>query len=142
MTEWQVRALRELLQLMQPDAFFHNGMIGATAQAHAIARGLDLQIVIIPPKNTDLRAKLEGAIQIETPEDFNDSLDHVIEDSHIVIFTPREEVEKLRSGTWRSIRQAKREGKSVYIIFPDGRLKVDEGLGRSKSGDNKPISGP
>lgn len=41
----------------------------------------------------------------------------------ILFATPKENIEQIRSGTWYTIRQAKKQGKDIYIIYPDGKVE-------------------
>jgi len=39
-----------------------------------------------------------------------------------MIATPGEVDEQLRSGTWSTVRFARKQGKPVHVILPDGRV--------------------
>lgn len=41
-----------------------------------------------------------------------------------VIATPKSEKEELRSGTWMTIRYAKEQKRTVYIVYPNGEIFI------------------
>ena len=44
---------------------------------------------------------------------------------HLLIATPKTDKEELRSGTWATIRYAKKVRLSTCIVYPDGTKVVD-----------------
>ncbi len=49
----------------------------------------------------------------------------IVDESDILIGFPSSEEERLRSGTWATVRYARKTGKRIYIIFPDGKVKQE-----------------
>jgi len=55
----------------------------------------------------------------------------IVADSDLLLATPRFYEEELRSGTWATVRRARKANKPLIIVWPNG--KVDwEKLSRSK----------
>jgi len=52
----------------------------------------------------------------------------IVECSHILIATPGEMSEKIRSGTWHTIRYARKLLVKVIIIWPDGKVEEENGV--------------
>jgi hypothetical protein len=51
--------------------------------------------------------------------------DHdIVDESDMIIATPKAFYEELRSGTWATVRYAKKTNKRVILVFPNGSLKV------------------
>jgi hypothetical protein len=46
----------------------------------------------------------------------------IVDDSQVLIAAPKEFTEQLRSGTWATIRYARKIGRTVRIVFPDGSI--------------------
>lgn len=47
----------------------------------------------------------------------------IVDASDVMIGTPKGNEEQRRSGTWATIRYAKKTGKKLVVIFPDGTTK-------------------
>lgn len=47
----------------------------------------------------------------------------MVDDASLVVATPAENSEVLRSGTWATIRYAVTRGKKLHIIMPDGKIE-------------------
>lgn len=49
----------------------------------------------------------------------------IVDYSDVLIATPKGFAEELRSGTWSTVRYARKQKKSVVIIYPDGRIELE-----------------
>lgn len=80
----------------------------------------NIRIIVHPPIDHQFRAYLEGdAKDVMRPYLIRNQV--IVEATDVLIAMPNGE-EKLRSGTWSTIRYAKRAGKKVYILMPDGTI--------------------
>jgi hypothetical protein len=104
--------------------FHHGDCIGADADADAIARAHGCHITIHPPIDESKRAfcHQRGASIIRPPYKYLDRNLHIVKDSTMLIATPGQDREMLRSGTWATIRAARRHKKPVLIIGRAGNL--------------------
>jgi hypothetical protein len=126
MTESQHRTVAQLLCELEPRTLHHGDCIGADAQAHAIARSLGIDVIIHPPSITKKRAFCVGAQDVLPPLPYLMRNDAIIEATDVLVATPSTEHEQQRSGTWATIRHAlKRFRKPVYIIWPNGELRME-----------------
>jgi hypothetical protein len=126
MTESQKTSLKKLLEVMGADTLFHGDCVGADAQAHTIALlELGIPIILYPPDNPDLRAFSSGAVTSMPSKPYLERNHDMVDAAHSLIAAPDGFKEVLRSGTWATIRYARREGKSSYVIYPDGRIRID-----------------
>lgn len=58
------------------------------------------------------------------PKPYLDRNHDIVDASDVMIGTPKENKEQQRSGTcWATIRYAKKTGKKLVVIFPDGTTK-------------------
>lgn len=101
----------------------HGDCIGADAQAHVIARTLGLRIVGHPPTASGLRAYCEFD-EIRPIEPFMARNHHIVQETAVLIATP-DGPPRLRSGTWATIRYARRLTLPVIVIATDGSLEIE-----------------
>ncbi|KKM26963.1 hypothetical protein LCGC14_1579490 [marine sediment metagenome] len=121
--EAQARTLREVLRFWKGsgrEEFHHGDCINADEAAHGFALECGYEVIIHPPKNSAKRAFCKGATRILPPDDYIPRNHSIVDTSDWLIATPREFSEVLRSGTWATIRYARRRGIEVYMIWPDG----------------------
>lgn len=110
----------------------HGDCIGADAQFHEIASKLGLLhlMTIHPPTDPKRRAFCAGAMCMMP------ALPYLVRDKKIVqactllLATPHLGWEELRSGTWTTVRYARKSGREVQLIWPDGSVSVEEGIVR------------
>lgn len=127
LTAAQGRTLFSILQGLRDDLgyreFHHGDCIGADEQAHHIARNLGLKIVIHPPLYGKKRAYCKGDFCHE-PMEYLERNQEIVNESNILVATPKEDTEQLRSGTWSTVRRAKKKGIHVIIIKPNGEMEI------------------
>lgn len=117
MTRRQVVALR---QLMTGATELHHGdCIGADAQADAIARIFGVPVVIHPPENPSKRAfTAQGGDTVWQPLPYLERNHDIVDECDVLIAAPKTPNEELRSGTWATVRYARRIGRPVNILTP------------------------
>lgn len=90
----------------------HGDCVGADADFHDICHKLGIKIFIHPSNIPELRAfkhtKLEYISKPKPPLDHNRD---IVDSSNFMIATPGEYVEQRRSGTWATIRYARKQGR-------------------------------
>jgi hypothetical protein len=96
----------------------HGDCIGADAQAHQAALLCDVRVVIHPCTLTSQRAFCKGYSHAYEPLPPLERNSRIVQAADIVIATPKESTEQLRSGTWATIRRARKAHKPVEIISP------------------------
>lgn len=75
-----------------------------------------LKIHIYPPSYSGLRSFLKGDVVKAEKPFLKRNLD-IIQDCSILIACPKDKnQEELRSGTWSTIRQARKQNKQIYIL--------------------------
>lgn len=119
MTQAQKCLFRQILTDIGCSTFSHGDCIGADADAHDIADDEGLPIIIHPPENSSKRAfKTATIIMPERPYLVRNHA--IVDTSHHLIACPGECEEQLRSGTWATVRYARKVKCPLTIIFPDG----------------------
>jgi hypothetical protein len=123
MTEAQRGALRHLLHHGAGE-FHHGDCVGADAEAHDMALALDLEVVIHPPLNSATRA-WKNSHHIHKPKGFLARNRDIVRDTDVLIATPAEGIEQHRSGTWSTVRFARKVGRDIWIVLPDGQIREE-----------------
>lgn len=101
----------------------HGGCIGADIHFDDICyRNLITRVIY--PSNIPEKYGWWHYTPFVMAEDKPLSRNHTIVDkSDLLIATPKETKEVIRSGTWATIRYAIKKHKSVYIIYPSGLIE-------------------
>ena len=127
MTDMQTSALRSLLRATDGE-FHHGDCIGADDQAHDVAVALGLIPVIHPPINSAKRAwNTAHQGRICEPKKYLARNKDIVRETEMLIAAPGEDNEQLRSGTWSTVRFARKLGRAIWVIFPDGRTVSETG---------------
>ncbi len=99
--------------------FLHGDCVGADVEAADIARGLGFMIWIFPPIKSKFRGFYPNYSNRMEPVAEYLVRDHAIVDNcDVLLATPSEMYELTRSGTWASIRYAKKLDKHVSLCYP------------------------
>lgn len=116
MTERQKAHLWEYLD-RYCDEFHHGDCIGADAEAHDIAWDLGIRVVIHPCDLETQRAYKIGSVTLPVKPPLERNKD-IVEACELLLAAPSTTEEELRSGTWATIRYAKRCGIRGFILKP------------------------
>jgi hypothetical protein len=111
-------SVAQTLRNIKPTHGIHGDCIGADSDFHNICRDLGMSIEIYPPIKGTKRAWCKGDI-IHEADDYLVRNKKIVDASDIMIATPKSSKEELRSGTWATIRYARKMGKKIYIVFPE-----------------------
>ncbi len=123
MSSHQRSRLRQALIHLKPKQFHHGGCIGADTEASHMAHEFKRIIVVKhPPTNT--YAQGESYCDEETePLPFLVRNHVIVDESDALIACPESDTEQVRSGTWATVRYARKQGRMIYIIRPDGKVE-------------------
>lgn len=100
----------------------HGDCIGADRQFHDIVIEYKIKTVIHPPKISSMRAFCKGDV-ILSVKDYLERNRDIVDNTELLIAFPSSNKEELRSGTWSTIRYAKKMNKKVIIVYPDGNIE-------------------
>jgi hypothetical protein len=124
MTQAQKAAVREIVARSPFAKACHGDCVGADAEFDEIAREHGLARYIFPCDIESARAhcELRGANQLNEPAKPLLRNRWIVNATMggIMIATPKEASEVLRSGTWATVRLARRQGVTLHVIVPDG----------------------
>lgn len=129
MTDKQAEAVIKTLAQLHGDQLYprlhHGDCVGADAEAHAIAFSLGYVMTIHPPIDGSKRAHCR-ARDILPPADYMTRNSAIVAASEALVAAPRlPEAQSFRSGTWATIRRARRKLIPVYICWPSGKIDIE-----------------
>lgn len=126
MTSAQQQALDDLLSPRRGygqahDIFHHGDCQGSDAEAHRIAWLLGWIIHIHPPVGEKWRAYCRGPSRVilHEPRSYQDRNRAIVHACTLLIAAPKGMQEEQRSGTWSTVRYARKVGVPVTILWPE-----------------------
>jgi hypothetical protein len=127
MTSAQAMRVVHLVDELAATDFHHGCCVGADAEAHQgiMFANLNVRFHVHPSTLTGLRAKVflrEGLDVVHTPKAPLDRNRDIVDAAAVLIAAPKEMTETLRSGTWATVRYARKQRKQVWIVWPDGTV--------------------
>ena len=100
----------------------HGDCLGWDQVCHKIARKMHLRVFIHPPKNPTYRAFCDDATFVFPEKPYLDRNKSIVDRTQALIAVPSTMREEQRSGTWSTVRYARKQGKRIFIILPNGAL--------------------
>jgi hypothetical protein len=102
---------------LSPTEFHHGDCEGADAEAHDIVREFFPTVIIhvYPPKAKNKQAFKQGDIWY-TPAPYLERDRKIVDSTECLIGAPLSDAEQLRSGTWATIRHARKTGKPNFVL--------------------------
>jgi len=131
MTANQGATARALLRAFRSEGYewMHNGLcVGVDEELFYAGRGQGWKIHGHPSTVEGKSvASLYGACDLlEDPAPPLDRNRAMVDASSVVLAVPGERQERLRSGTWATVRHARRTGKRVVLVYTDGSVEEVE----------------
>jgi hypothetical protein len=106
--------------------FLHNGgCIGADEYLVRMAYFLGYNVITHPPVNTKFASRLipNIASEIKEPKEYLVRNRNIVDATDYLLAAPSTQSEILRSGTWATIRYARKLSRPMSIIYPDGTVE-------------------
>lgn len=127
MTAPQAGALYAKMSTLHPDSFFHHGRcFGSDEEAHAIAQALGLRAVLHNPDNQKFMALCPAPYAMSEPMPYLDRNVAIAMAATAGLFAaPKAMFEELRSGTWTTVRCARKHHRPIWIVWPDGSVSEE-----------------
>jgi len=126
----QLEELSARLQALKAEGFdeLHHGMcIGADEQAARIAKVIGFRLVAHPglakdPTNLMYRSEYDGNDEVREPKPFIERDHDIVDETEVMLATPLTHEEIARSGTWTTVRYARKQGRiegtTLHVIRP------------------------
>jgi len=106
---------------------WHHGMcVGGDTESHKLAKIFDFNVRGHPPNDSRYVTVFTDLDSMADPKNYLVRNHDIVDESSILIATPKEHKEILRSGTWATVRYAKSHGLKVVIIDPLGHTHTYE----------------
>ena len=105
--------------------FHHGDCLGGDAQAHKMAYELMARIIIHPPDNYKDRAWCKDFWESLPELPYLERNRNIVNATSVLIGLPSTRSEELRSGTWSTIRYARKLNRTIHIVYPDGKVEIE-----------------
>ena len=120
MSDFQMGQLFGYLLRFKIKEFHHGDCLGADAQADKIARALGCKIFIHPPVDDKYRAFCaRPGDTVYEAKPYLERDDDIVIATKVLFAAPKSDVEERRSGTWYTIRKARKLGKKIVMLRRD-----------------------
>lgn len=131
MTEPQADTVLEWLLQIHPTEVHHGACEGADEQFEYLVRRIQGVCVVHawPGFDSNRQSPHRGQVKPDVwhPEmAYHKRNARIVQATDMLLATPSHPVEQVRSGTWATIRVARRERHPIAIIFPDGTSTYDK----------------
>lgn len=97
----------------------HGDCIGGDEEVAEIARDLGYRLVCHPPASRRFRAFVKSD-EYRPPAPYLTRNHNVVDTVHGMLALPSGDVEQLRSGTWATVRYARKVGRPLVVVSPSG----------------------
>ena len=127
MTDVQKAHVRGWLYSLRATEFHHGDCIRADAEAHAIATRMGINIVAHPGFDSKGGSPKRAGCQAWSTlpaKSYRVRNADIVRASNFLIAAPRS-LEVKRSGTWMTIRMARKAGVPLVIIYPNGEEQLE-----------------
>lgn len=118
MTDRQRASLATLLRQHHATVLHHGCCVGADAQAHRLALRMRIQLHRHPPLDARYldHTLTQGAA--EEPLDYHARNHAIVDACSLLIAAPQSSEERLYSGTWSTVRYARRQHCAIKVLAP------------------------
>lgn len=115
----------------------HGDCVGADEEAHNLARSMNGHVNVVghPPANPRKRAFCSVDVLLEPKPYLDRNTDIAGAGRDGLVAAPHNFVEVIRgegAGTWSTVRRARKFGRRIWLVFPDGSVQVEV----ARSGSN------
>lgn len=115
---WLWQGLQGSLKHEPVVSLHHGDCIGVDDIAHSFAEWMHIPVVIHPPDNDKKRAFCQSE-DVREPKPYLDRNHDIVDECEFLLAVPAGP-EILRSGTWATVRYARKVGRPGMICYPDG----------------------
>lgn len=108
----------------------HGGCKGGDTSFHLMIPPQYTNKILIHPGDVnqfEFWNNLDGSFKVFEPRPYLERNKDIVNPSKLMLVCPDGYIEKVRSGTWATYRYAKKQGKKIIIIYPDGIIKMESG---------------
>lgn len=124
LSSFQRQNLGRLLMTAAPRRGHHGDCLGADAEFHMLCEALGIPVTVHPPDSEKLRAFCSGEVVLPPLPYLVRDLDIVVSSDYLIA-CPADYSRQRGSGTWATVAYARRYDIPVWLLFPDGTIRVD-----------------
>ena len=99
----------------------HGDCIGADMQFNMLCKSLNIPTACRPCNIRHKRANT-NCPQLAPPKPPLERNEDIAASCDLLVVAPKAFEEELRSGTWSTVRRARKHGKRIVIVWPDGSV--------------------
>ncbi len=121
----QLVAVSGLIRHLGVTQFDHGDCVGSDTQAHDLVRSIgSAEIHLHPPTNSKSRTRCNADVE-HLPAPYLVRNRNIVDSTQVLIATPKGMKEELRSGTWATIRYARKLVRRIFIVYPNGEVETE-----------------
>ena len=125
MTAYQREALWRVLAGGERGVFHHGDCVGSDEEAHAIALEARWEVVVHPPVLDHARAFCGGrGVTVLPAKPYLERNRDIVDSCSLLVAAPETDEEKIRSGTWSTVRAARRIGREVFVLSTSAKERA------------------
>lgn len=103
----------------------HGDCIGSDKIFDNEIKKYGIKTIIHPPNINNYRSFCSYD-EIKSPMSFLKRNKNIVDSSNILIALPPTDHEIIRSGSWQTIRYARKKNKKIYIFYPNGNIVIEK----------------
>jgi len=123
-TNKQMRNFHRTIIALDAREGHHGDALGGDKFAHGAMKQHSMRVIIHPPTDPKARAFCRGNVT-RPAKDYLHRNHDIVDETDILIAMPKDETEQLRSGTWATVRYARRLQRPIYLLLPSGKITIE-----------------
>jgi len=127
-TTEQFAACTEFFLTHQVSEFHHGVCIGADEELHTLVIILKTKVFKYPSNIRGKVAICEGGTTVCEPQPPIKRNHMIVDAVEMLLACPETTQEVVRSGTWATIRYARKVGIPIWIVLPNGEIKKERSV--------------
>lgn len=120
LTDAQMKVANPLVKALSGE-FHHGDCVGADLTLARLAKNCGLFVVAHPP-TVDKKRAFHTSDLILPPLPYLARNQKIVDSVDMMFVFPKKLTEELRSGTWATVRYARKKKKMLVIVWPDGTI--------------------
>ncbi len=120
----QAETLERFLNQLSVTEVHHGDCVGADAELHQLSFRLSLNNIIHPPADARYRAYSKGASRNCTPLEYLVRNKNIVMSTDVLVAAVQGD-ERQRSGTWATVRYARKLKHPIAIVDATGQLRCE-----------------